>query len=568
MALKGTNMAKKPASKGAETPTTPAELAEMLWKSADILRGSMESGGYRDFMLGLIFLKYIGDTFEAAREKVKRKLVEDEHLEGEILAEEMEVPYRYHSEHAFYVPVGARWSDLVRQAKGDRVGELVDDAMDRIMEENPQLRGALEPMYASEKVEQRTLAQVIDLLSNANFAAVRDGEHSSSKDVLGFVYEYFLGKFARAQGQKGGEFYTPTTVVNTLVGMIQPMSGRVYDPCCGSGGMFVQSNNFVHRAGGVFDGRREGEQRVLAYGQERNQATWRLARLNLAIHGIDGSVGDRWGDTFAEDSHPRKFFDYVLTNPPFNIKEWHRVENDPRWVFGTPPKNNANFAWLQHVWSKLNARGSAAVVMANGSLTADTGGQGGIRRAMVEGDAVAAVLVLPPNMFTTTSSPACVWLLSKDKFAGVNGSVDRSGQVLFMDARSMGHMVSRTERVFSEEDIAKIANTWCAWRGMPSMYHADGSLVKAGEEPTAGVYEDEAGFCFSASLEDVRGQDYVLTPGRYVGSAVSEVESVQELDARIADLREQLLEQFVESERLSAVVREQLASLDLEGGEL
>ena len=554
-------MAKKPASKGAETPTTPAELAEMLWKSADILRGSMESGGYRDFMLGLIFLKYIGDTFEAAREKVKRKLVEDEHLEGEILAEEMEVPYRYHSEHAFYVPVGARWSDLVRQAKGDRVGELVDDAMDRIMEENPQLRGALEPMYASEKVEQRTLAQVIDLLSNANFAAVRDGEHSSSKDVLGFVYEYFLGKFARAQGQKGGEFYTPTTVVNTLVGMIQPMSGCVYDPCCGSGGMFVQSNNFVHRAGGVFESRSKGEQRVLAYGQERNQATWRLARLNLAIHGIDGSVGDRWGDTFAEDSHPGKFFEYVLTNPPFNIKEWHRVEDDPRWVFGTPPKNNANFAWLQHV------KGSAAVVMANGSLTADTGGQGGIRRAMVEGDAVAAVLVLPPNMFTTTSSPACVWLLSKDKFAGVNGSVDRSGQVLFMDARSMGHMVSRTERVFSEEDIAKIANTWCAWRGMPSMYHADGSLVKAGEEPTAGVYEDEAGFCFSASLEDVRGQDYVLTPGRYVGSAVSEVESVQELDARIADLREQLLEQFVESERLSAVVREQLASLDLEGGE-
>lgn len=297
-------MTKKPASKGAETPTTPAELAEMLWKSADILRGSMESGGYRDFMLGLIFLKYIGDTFEAAREKVKRKLVEDEHLEGEILAEEMEVPYRYHSEHAFYVPVGARWSDLVRQAKGDRVGELVDDAMDRIMEENPQLRGALEPMYASEKVEQRTLAQVIDLLSNANFAAVRDGEHSSSKDVLGFVYEYFLGKFARAQGQKGGEFYTPTTVVNTLVGMIQPMSGRVYDPCCGSGGMFVQSNNFVHRAGGVFESRSKGEQRVLAYGQERNQATWRLARLNLAIHGIDGSVGERWGDTFAEDSHP------------------------------------------------------------------------------------------------------------------------------------------------------------------------------------------------------------------------------------------------------------------------
>lgn len=560
-------MAKKPASKGAETPTTPAELAEMLWKSADILRGSMESGGYRDFMLGLIFLKYIGDTFEAAREKVKRKLVEDEHLEGEILAEEMEVPYRYHSEHAFYVPVGARWSDLVRQAKGDRVGELVDDAMDRIMEENPQLRGALEPMYASEKVEQRTLAQVIDLLSNANFAAVRDGEHSSSKDVLGFVYEYFLGKFARAQGQKGGEFYTPTTVVNTLVGMIQPMSGCVYDPCCGSGGMFVQSNNFVHRAGGVFESRSKGEQRVLAYGQERNQATWRLARLNLAIHGIDGSVGDRWRDTFAEDSHPGKFFDYVLTNPPFNIKEWHRVEDDPRWVFGTPPKNNANFAWLQHVWSKLDVKGSAAVVMANGSLTADTGGQGGIRRAMVEGDAVAAVLVLPPNMFTTTSSPACVWLLSKDKFAGVNGSVDRSGQILFMDARSMGHMVSRTERVFSEEDIAKIANTWCAWRGMPSMYHADGSLVKAGEEPTAGVYEDEAGFCFSASLADVRGQDYVLTPGRYVGSAVSEVESAQELDARIADLREQLLEQFAESERLGAVVREQLASLDLEGGE-
>ncbi|WP_279792367.1 type I restriction-modification system subunit M [Rothia dentocariosa] len=558
---KGSSTKKKP---GVSTPTTSKELAGHLWKAADKLRGSMSASNYRDFILGLIFLKYVGDTFEATRAQLKEEL--SDIYDGDDLLESLEDPDEYYAKAAFYVPREARWSAISQQVKSGAVGELLDRAMIAVMDHNENLRGALPVIYNSEGVDQRRLASVIDLISNTNFSAVRDSEHSSTKDVLGFVYEYFLGKFARKEGHKGGEFYTPTTVVNTLVGILQPLDGTLYDPCCGSGGMFVQSNVFVEHAGGNFKVDDQGRRTKLhVYGQELNQTTWQLARLNLAIHGIDGNVGTRWGDTFFEDRHPDETFDFVMTNPPFNIKDWARNTDDPRWRFGIPPAGNANYGWLQHVWSKLNSHGNAAVVMANGTLTVETSGQGEIRRAMVEHDAVAAVLVLPPNMFTTTTSPACVWILSKDKKIGRNGSKDRSGEILFLDARKMGHMVSRTERVFSEAEIAKIANTWCAWRGVKSLYHNDGTLVGEGESVLIQPYDDELGFSFSASREQVAEQDYVLTPGRYVGSAEVEAEDVQALNAQIADLQTQLLEQFAESERLAQVVREQLASLNLDG---
>lgn len=558
---KGSSTKKKP---GVSTPTTSKELAGHLWKAADKLRGSMYASEYSDFILGLIFLKYVGDTFEVTRAQLKDEL--SEMYDGDDLLEALEDPDEYYAKAAFYVPREARWTAISQQVKSGAVGELLDRAMIAVMEHNKNLQGALPVIYNGEGVDQRRLASVIDLISNTNFSAVRDSEHSSTKDVLGFVYEYFLGKFARKEGQKGGEFYTPTTVVNTLVGILQPTDGTLYDPCCGSGGMFVQSNVFVEHAGGNFNVDDQGRRtKLYVYGQESIQKTWRLARLNLAIHGIDGDLGTRWGDTFVEDRHPAKSFDFVMTNPPFNDKDWALNTDDPRWRFGIPPAGNANYGWLQHVWSKLNPNGTAAVVMANGTLTVETSGQGEIRRAMIENDAVAAVLVLPSNMFTTTSSPACVWILSKDKKAGRNGSKDRSGEILFMDARKMGHMVSRTERVFSEAEIAKIANTWCAWRGVKSMYHDDGTLIGEGESVAIQPYDDEPGFSFSASREQVAEQDYVLTPGRYVGSAEVEAEDIQALDTRIVDLKAQLLEQFAESERLAQVVREQLASLDLGG---
>lgn len=534
------------------TASSPEELRDLMWKAADKLRGSMNASDYMNFVLGLIFLKYVSDSFDERSEAITAE-VREEGFEGdafdEELAERLNDPDEFYGESVYFVPQQARWNYIADFAKTDSIGAVLDAAMRAIMEQNDRLRGALAEIYNKENVDQRRLAGLIDLFSNADFKGMREQTGRSSLDVLGEVYEYFLGKFASKQGQRGGEFYTPRSVVRTLVDILAPVNGKLYDPCCGSGGMFVQSERFVEEHGKNFKEEKGFEPALIVYGQELNDQTWRLARLNLAIHGIFGDLGDRWADTFSTDKHAGVNFDYVLANPPFNLKEWDRRSDDPRWSFGVPPARNANYAWLQHIWHKLNAGGTAAVVLANGSMSSNTGGENTIRQAMVESGAVAAMLALPANLFHGTAIPVCVWILAKDKGAGVRGKNDRKGEVLFIDARNMGHMINRTERVFSDEDVAQIAGAWHSWRGTDS-------------DLNTGEFEDVAGFCKSVSVEEIAAQDWALTPGRYVGSA--EVEDDGEpLDIQIARLREQLLVQFAESERLAQVVKENLASLDL-----
>lgn len=543
-------MAQKKAQKKA---STPADLRDMMWKAADKLRGSMNSSDYMNFVLGLIFLKYVSDSFDVRAEQIAEELQEEgftgEKFETQ-LEHELENPGSFHQANVYFVPNKARWNQIAKAAKTDKIGEVLDAAMRAIMDNNDQLlQGALSEIYNKENVDQTRLGSLIDLFSNADFKGMRDDEERSSLDVLGEVYEYFLGKFASKQGQRGGEFYTPRSVVSTLVEILEPVNGSLYDPCCGSGGMFVQSEKFVKAHGQNFVREEELEPTLAVYGQELNDQTWRLARLNLAIHGIFGELGDRWADTFVTDKHEGMNFDYVLANPPFNLKDWARNSEDPRWVFGTPPDTNANYAWLQHIWSKLNAGGTAAVVLANGSMTSTTKGELEIRRDMVKGDAVAAMIVLPANLFTGTPIPVCVWILAKDKAAGIRGSQNRSGEVLFIDARGVGHMIDRTTRVFSDEDIAEIAGAWHRWRGTESVLND-------------GEYEDVAGFCKSAKIDEIEAEDWALTPGRYVGSAEIE-DDAEAVDLRIAQLREKLVAQLAESERLAEVVKKNLAELDL-----
>jgi type I restriction enzyme M protein len=362
--------------------------------------------------------------------------------------------------------------------------------------------------------------------------------------VLGEVYEYFLDTFARAEGKRGGEFYTPAPVVKVLVEMLEPYSGRVYDPCCGSGGMFVQAEKFVraHR------GRRDD---IAVYGQESNERTWRLARMNLAIHGITGNLGDRWADTFCEDKHPGIKADYILANPPFNMSDWARESSDPRWKYGTPPAGNANFAWLQHIIGKLDDRGCAGVVLANGSMSSRQSGEGAIRAAIVEADLVACMIALPPQLFRSTQIPACLWFLSKDKGIPSRTALrDRHGHILFLDARAMGTMTDRTERVLTDGDIARIAGTYHAWRGT------------AAARAAGLTYADIPGFCYSATLEEVRQHEHILTPGRYVGTAESSGDDAEPLAKKVDRLKRELLASLDESARLAEEVRDQLARLD------
>src|SRR5690606_25674182 len=401
--------------------------------------------------------------------------------------------------------------------------------------------GVLPKIFNRDNVDQQRLAELVDVVSDARFTG--HGERPA-RDVLGEVYEYFLEKFARAEGKRGGEFYTPQSVVKLLVEMLEPYSGRVYDPCCGSGGMFVQAEKFVLKHQGRLHD-------IAVYGQESNERTWRLAKMNLAIHGISGDLGPRWEDTFHHDHHPDLKFDFILANPPFNMSDWARKVDDQRWRYGVPPAGNANFAWMQHIVSKLAERGTAGVVMANGSMSSKQSGEGQIRAAMVDADLVTAMVALPPQLFRTTQIPACLWFFAKDK--GPQGSrrlTDRRGEVLFIDARDMGTMVDRTERVLTDEDIARIADTYHAWRGTPS----------AGDKK----YEDVPGFCYSASLEEIREHDHVLTAGRYVGTAVVEDDDDDEPIAdKIERLKKELFAHFEESARLEREVRAQLERLDV-----
>ncbi|MCZ7459192.1 class I SAM-dependent DNA methyltransferase [Streptomyces sp. WMMC940] len=523
--------------------STAKEIQAILWKAADKLRGSIDAAQYKEFVLGLIFLKYVSDAFDERRAELAKELAEDG-ISEDRLDDFLEDRDEYTGAHVFWVPETARWSWIAANAKSQGVGKLLDEAMDAVMRENASLTGVLPKIFNRDNVDQKRLAELVDLISDARFGG---NEDKAAQDVLGEVYEYFLGNFARAEGKRGGEFYTPQSVVRLIVEILEPYGGRVYDPACGSGGMFVQASKFIEAHRG-----RGHKADIAVYGQELNERTWRLAKMNLAIHGIDGNLAGRWGDTFADDKHPDLKADFVMANPPFNIKDWARDEGDPRWKFGVPPKSNANYAWLQHMVSKLGERGTAGIVLANGSMSSQSSGEGEIRQAMVEADLVACMVALPSQLFRTTQIPACLWFLAKDKTPqGAKHLEDRRGEILFIDARSMGEMADRTERILTDADLTKIAGTYHAWRGTAS----------AREERL--TYQDESGFCFSADLETVREHGYVLTPGRYVGAVEADEDDPEAVAGKIATLTEELYGLFKKSVELEMTVREQLGRIDV-----
>ena len=541
-----------PKTKVAAAPSTMKELKDTLWKAADKLRGSMDASQYKDVILGLVFLKYVSDAFDERREQIRTEL-EADGLNEDQISQLIDDVDEYTGRGVFWVGAHARWHYLADNAKGIQaageapksIGLLIDEAMDQIMADNSGLAATLPRIYNRDNIDQRRLGELLDLLNSARFTG-----HGASKarDILGEVYEYFLEKFAQAEGKRGGEFYTPASVVRVLVEVLEPSHGRVYDPCCGSGGMFVQTEKFLEAH------QKEGSN-ISVYGQELNERTWRMAKMNLAIHGLNGNLASRWGDTFARDQHPDLQADYILANPPFNIKDWARSEGDPRWKYGVPPAGNANYAWMQHVISKLAPGGSAGVVMANGSMSSNSAGEGEIRAQLVEADLVSCMIALPTQLFRSTGIPVCTWFFAKDKTAGDNGSIDRTGQVLFIDARNLGHMIDRAERALSDDDIATIADTYHAWRGMPM---AAASASGSAETPTASLdYADVPGFAYSATLAEIKAADYALTPGRYVGASDVE-DDAEPIEEKIARLSAELSAQFEESARLAAVVRNQL----------
>ena len=498
-----------------------------LWAAADKLRGNMEPSDYKHVALGLIFLKYISDAFEAKRAKLLTEELAD-----------AEDPEEYLAENVFWVPKEARWSHLQAKAKQPKIGKDIDDAMLAIEARNASLKGVLPKDYARPALNKVMLGELIDLVSGIGMAEEAD----RSRDILGRVYEYFLGGFAGAEGKRGGEFYTPRSVVRLLVEMLEPYKGRAYDPCCGSGGMFVQSERFVEEHGG-----RIGDMAI--YGQESNYTTWRLAKMNLAVRGIDADI--RWNNegSFHKDELPDLKAHFILANPPFNVSDWggDRLREDARWTFGVPPAGNANYAWLQHIHHHLAPNGTAGVVLANGSMSTATSGEGDIRRALVEADTVDCMIALPGQLFYSTQIPACLWFLARNKNPGGDWR-DRRGAVLFIDARKLGQMVDRTRKEFSDEDIARMADTYHGWCGAQD----------------AVPYEDEPGFCKSATLEEIREHNHVLTPGRYVGAAAVEDDDVP-FDERFAKLKETLAEQFVEAKELSALIQNKLEEVDTRG---
>ncbi len=477
-----------------------------MFKAADKLRGNMEPSDYKHVALGLIFLKYISDAFEARHMAL---LAEDPQA-----AEDKD---EYLADNVFWVPKDARWSHLQANAKLPTIGTLIDDAMRAIEKDNESLKGVLPKDYARPALNKVMLGELIDLISGI---ALNEEGHAS-RDILGCVYEYFLGQFAGAEGKRGGEFYTPRSVVSVLVEMLEPYQGRIYDPCCGSGGMFVQSEKFVQEHGG-----RIGD--IAIYGQESNYVTWRLAKMNLAVRGIDSDI--RWNNegSFHKDELRDLKADYILANPPFNISDWggDRLREDVRWKFGVPPVGNANYGWLQHIYHHLAPNGTAGVVLANGSMSSTQSGEGEIRREMVEKDVIDCMVALPGQLFYSTQIPACLWFLSRNKNPG-NGWRDRRGEVLFINAHKMGALVDRTRRELSDADVQKIADTYHAWRG----------------EQDAAHYENIPGYCKSVKLEDIRSHGHVLTPGRYVGAKTSDA-SEEDFHVTFAVLREKLTEQL------------------------
>lgn len=504
------------------------QIERTLWIAADKMRGAMDPGEYKHVALGLLFLRYVSVAFEQTR----AKLAADPYADPED-------PEEYQAANVFWVPESARWPRIAAIAKQTDIGVQIDDAMRAVEEDNPTLKDALPKVFGRASLDPSIVTGLIELFTNQKF----DGT-GADFDLIGRIYEYFIGELASNEGKRGGEFYTPKSVVEVLVEMTEPTRGRVYDPCCGTGGFFVQSEKFIAAHQGRIND-------IAVYGQERNHTTFRLARMNLAIRGIPSEI--RWNQegSLLRDAFPDERFETILANPPFNISDWsgEMLREDVRWKFGAPPVGNANFAWLSHIHHHLSASGIAGVVLANGSMSSMQSGEGDIRRAMVQADAVDAMVALPGQLFFGTQIPACLWILAKDKSNGIARDAklrDRRGEVLFIDARKMGALIpgSRKQKQLSPEEIARIAGAYHAWRG----------------EPEAGGYADVPGFCKAASVEEIAGHNFVLTPGRYVGAGAAEEED-EPFEEKFTRLREELLEQFAEGRRLEGEIEARLEAL-------
>lgn len=521
---------------------TMQDLQKTLWATADKMRANMDAGEYKHIVLGLIFLKYISDSFAGRHAELEVKFTDanDGYYLGadasELLADELEDRDYYREVNVFWVPEVARWESIRAAAKQVDIGKRIDEALSAIEVENPKLKNILDKRFARAQLPDGKLGELVDLISTIGFGS----DAGKARDLLGQVYEYFLGQFARAEGKNAGQFYTPSSIVKTLVAVLNPHHGKVYDPCCGSGGMFVQSEKFIEAHGG-----KRGD--VSIYGQESNPTTWRLAAMNIAIHGFEGNLGKEPADSFVRNQHSDLRADFVLANPPFNISDWWHgsLEGDPRWVYGTPPQGNANYAWLQHMLYHLKPTGRAGIVLANGSMSSSQSGEGEIRRAMVEADVVEVMIALPGQLFLNTQIPACLWFLAKQKTA-------RPGKVLFIDARKLGTSVSRVQIEFLESDIELIAQTVANWRGE--------ALDFGGE---INEYIDIPGFCRSVPIEEIAEHGYVLTPGRYVGAEAMENDD-EVFSEKMEKLTVQLGDQMVKGAELDQLIQQVLGRLGYE----
>lgn len=498
-------------------------IEKQLWAAADKLRKNIDAAEYKHIVLGLIFLKYISDSFE----DLHAKLVSGE---GEYDGADAEDRDEYKAENVFFVPPSARWKYLCSRAKLPEIGKNIDSAMDSIERENPTLRDVLPKVYARGNLDPTSLGQLLDEINNIDMSGTKE----RSADILGHVFEYFLGEFALNEGKKGGQFYTPRSVVQLLVEMLEPYKGRVFDPCCGSGGMFVQSEKFVTEHQGKVDD-------ISIYGQESNQTTWRLARMNLAIRGIDCSHV-KWNNegSFLKDAHPDLKADYIIANPPFNISDWsgELLRNDGRWKYGTPPEGNANYGWIQHFLHHLAPDGVAGFVLAKGALTSKSGGEGEIRQRLIDAGLIDCIVNLPAKLFLNTQIPASIWFVRR-------GKTQRMGETLFIDANNLGHLINRRTRELSDADISKVAQTYHNWR--------------TGE----GEYEDIKGFCYSSKTEEIKEKDYILTPGRYVG--LEEVEDDFDFATRFAELQAEFNAQLTEEASLNQRIQENLSKVQIDG---
>jgi type I restriction enzyme M protein len=504
------------------------DFQSQLWAAADKLRGHMDASEYKHVVLGLIFLKYISDSFEEVHSQLLLEKDADPEDRDEYLAK-----------NVFWVPQEARWSFLRGKAKQPEIGKFLDDGMTAIERDNPVLKNILPKEYARPTLDKTRLGELIDLISGIGLGS----QEQKSKDVLGRVYEYFLSQFASAEGKKGGEFYTPQSVVRVLVAMLAPYKGRIFDPCCGSGGMFVQSEKFVQAHGGNLDD-------IAVYGQESNPTTWKLAKMNLAIRGITSDLGKENADSFHKDLHPDLKADFILANPPFNMSDWggERLREDKRWKYGVPPAGNANYAWVQHFIHHLAPDGTAGFVLANGSMSSNTSGEGEIRKAIIEADLVDCMVALPGQLFFSTPIAVCLWFLTRNKSAS---SRDRRGKTLFIDARKMGSMADRIHRDLTEADIAKIADTYHTWKSTPI----------DNKKSQIENYTDIPGFCKSVPLQEIQSQGYILTPGRYVG-ATEKIEEDEPFEQKMARLTKELEAQFEDSKTLESNIKANIRRLN------